>query len=375
MTRGLDVALPPDWGERLRLAREEADITQFDAAAEIGVARTTLVAIEKQQRRIRIDELQKLARLYRTTTNALLRREAVHVDLTPRFRSGAKDGDPVIDEAASLLSSLVRAEAELENLLGVQRARNYPPERPPLPGDLRSQAEQDALEVRQWLGLGSAPVADIVRLLELQMGVRVYIRKLAATISGLYAYDDGVGAAILLNANHPRERRDQTAAHEVGHLVGSRRQPEVLHAGTAMNSRDERYADAFGRAFMAPARAVTQSFHEVTAGAQRLSRRHVIVLAHMFSVSREAMVRRLEDLSLARPGTWDWFDANGGDFRQSGARRSRTAAGRPRQSGCGTTAVASPKSLGLRSLAPRAFERRTVGASAAFGSCRTAYLA
>ena len=27
---------------------------------------------------------------------------------------------------------------------------------------------------------------------------------------------------------------------------------------------------------------------------------------------REAMVRRLEELSLARAGTWDWFQANGG---------------------------------------------------------------
>jgi hypothetical protein len=32
----------------------------------------------------------------------------------------------------------------------------------------------------------------------------------------------------------------------------------------------------------------------------------------MFDVSREAMVRRLEELGLAKTGTWDWFQANGG---------------------------------------------------------------
>ncbi len=78
------------------------------------------------------------------------------------------------------------------------------------------------------------------------------------------------------------------------------------------NSCEERYADAFGRAFLTPARGVIQKFHEVSAGSDRLTRRHVIVLAHFFGVSREAMVRRLEELELVKTGTWDWFQSNGG---------------------------------------------------------------
>ena len=53
-------------------------------------------------------------------------------------------------------------------------------------------------------------------------------------------------------------------------------------------------------------------FRDVTAGAAQLTRRHVIVLAQTFGVSREAMVRRLEELRLTKAGTWDWFAANGG---------------------------------------------------------------
>src|SRR5215831_6474671 len=55
-----------------------------------------------------------------------------------------------------------------------------------------------------------------------------------------------------------------------------------------------------------------QKFHDVTAGSDRLTRRHVILLAHFFGVSREAMVRRLEELGLTKVGTWDWFEYNGG---------------------------------------------------------------
>ena len=54
-----------------------------------------------------------------------------------------------------------------------------------------------------------------------------------------------------------------------------------------------------------------QKFQEMTTGSDRLTRRHVIVLAHFFGVSREAIVRRFEELGLAKPGTWDWFQSNG----------------------------------------------------------------
>lgn len=308
----LEQIAPADLGERLRIAREVAGITQADAALAIEVARTTLVAIEQGQRRIRMSELQQLARHYSTSVNALLRQEAIQVDLAPRFRKVFGTSDKAADNAAKLLSDLAKAEVEMENLLGVRRVPNYPPERPILRGDVRAQAEHDAMELRQRLGLGNSPIADIVTLLELELGVRVYVRRLDSKISGLFAYDEALGACILLNASHPRDRRTQSAAHECGHFVSTRREPEILHSYESENSREERYANAFGRAFLTPARAVIQKFQEVIAGSDRMSRRHVIVLAHFFGVSREAMVRRLEELSLVKAGTWDWFQSNGG---------------------------------------------------------------
>ena len=146
----------------------------------------------------------------------------------------------------------------------------------------------------------------------MDLGVRVYMRPLDSHVSGLFAYDEQVGACILLNANHPRERRAQSAAHELGHFVSSRQSPEVLYRDSQENSREERYANVFGRAFLTPARTVMLRFREITQGSSHLTRRHVILLAHTFGVSREAMVRRLEELKLTKPGTWDWFQAHGG---------------------------------------------------------------
>jgi len=301
-----------DVGERLRIARDAAGINQANAAAAIKVARTTLVAIEKGNRRVRMGELQQLAKLYGTSVNALMRQEAIQVDLAPRFRKLAGSSDVVSDAAAKLLSELAKAEVELENLLGFRRPQNYPPERPILRGDVRAQAEQDALELRQRLGLGVSPIPDIITLLEMELGVRVYMRRFDGQVSGLFASDEALGPCLLLSANHPRERRAQSAAHEIGHFISTRRTAEVLHSDESENSREERYANAFGRSFLTPARGVSQKFEEVTAGSERLSRRHIIVLAHFFGVSREAIVRRLEELSLIKPDTWDWFQTNGG---------------------------------------------------------------
>ena len=299
-------------GQRLRIARKTAQLTQAAAAAAIEVARTTLVAIEQGKRRVRTQELQALAIRYGTSANAILRREAVHLSLVPQFRSMARCSDDGTEKAARLLTDLVSAEVELENALGVARHPNYPRARPILPGDVGTQAEQDAQELRVWLGLGAGPVRDIVSVMELDLGIRVHVRRLDSRISGLFAYDDDVGACVLLNASHPVGRRNYTATHELAHFTSTRREPGVLRSDERPRSREELYADSFARSFLMPARAVKQRFGGLTAGHSHLTRRHVILLADRFAVSREAMVRRLEELGLVRTGTWDWFQSNGG---------------------------------------------------------------
>ena len=308
-------------GRRLRLARENAGIRQEEAAPVIGVSRPTLVSIEQGNRRVRIQELQTLASHYGTSVNALLRREAVHTDLVPRFRKLMETEDKHALEAVKLLNELVKAEVELENILGIERRKNYPPERGISEGDVIELAERHAEELRRWLGLGFCPVADIFSIIELNLGIRLYQRRLSndSKVAGLFTYDDKIGACIFLNANHPLPRRIQSAAHELGHFFGTRRIPEVLEEDEQFLSRDERYANAFGRAFVTPARSFTESFEQLKAITNKPTRRLIILLAHQFGISRQACVLRLEELGLVKRGTWAWFEANGG-IKDSQAR-------------------------------------------------------
>lgn len=301
-------------GRRLRLAREDADIRQDDAAQVIGMSRPTLVSIEKGARRARIQEIQSLARHYGVSVNALLRREAVHTDLMPRFRKLRETENAHTTEAVQLFNDLIKADVELENVLGIQRRRRYPPECGINEGDIVALAEKHAKDLRDWLGLGLGPIGDIFSIVELELGIRLYQRRLSSSskVAGLFTYDESVGACILLNANHPLPRRTQSAAHEIGHFYGTRQTPEVLEEDEKFLSRDERYANAFGRAFLTPAESFSESFRQLKEITGKTTRRLIILLAQQYNISRQACGLRLEELGLAKKGTWAWFENNGG---------------------------------------------------------------
>lgn len=318
-------------GRRLRLARESAGKRQDDAAKVIHVSRPTLVSIEKGVRRVRIQELQMLTHYYGVSVNALLRREAVHTDLVPRYRKLRETGDTHTAEAIQLFNDLIVADVELQNLLGIERKRNYPPDRGINDGDAVALAEKHAQELRDWLGIGSGPITDIFSIIELDLGIRLYQRRLSSNskVAGLFTFDESVGACVLLNANHPLPRRVQSAAHELGHFYGTRHTPEVLEDDEKFLSRDERYANAFGRAFLTPAGSFSESFGQLKEITSKITRRLIILLAHQYNISRQACVLRLEELRLAKKGTWAWFEKNGGITEEHVRAVLGDVAGRP----------------------------------------------
>jgi len=299
-------------GRRLRIARTENQLTQAEASKRVGIARTTLVAIEKGERQVSTNELLHLVDTYGLRVNTLLRRTAIHVDLVPRFRQYGRIENSGTNEAVELLNAFVAAEVELEELLGISKKDKLLDERAILRGDVRAQARKDAGEVRQSLGLGIRPIIDLFQLLEVELGIRLYFYPLDGKISGLFAYDESVGACILINSKHPHFRQVTTAAHEFAHIISARNRPDVCSSSHINNSREERYATAFSAEFLMPKAALEDRLNSVCAGSLNLTRRHIILLSHYFGVSREALVRQLEEHGLAHDGTWDWFAQRGG---------------------------------------------------------------
>src|ERR1700722_5700476 len=156
-------------GERLRVARLATGLTQERAAEKLGVARTTLVAMEGGDRQPRPEELVSLARLYGVGVHSILRPTAVRVDIVGQFRRkqsgsvGKRRKEEL--EALALLHDLAAAFVELERRLHKVTTVDYPPERKLGRGRLEQQAEELAAELRARLGLGLGPISDLTGLL------------------------------------------------------------------------------------------------------------------------------------------------------------------------------------------------------------------
>ena len=297
---------PTELGDRLRGARSEANFTQDAAAAALGMARTTLVAIEKGQRSVRPEELLAFARLYGVSAGKLVSPDAIHVDFSAKFRRmQGKDGSRAGGEALGLLNRLATGAAQLERLLGQELRTDYPPPIRINPRLVNQQAEDAANNLRARLGVGLGPIPDLITMLELELGLRIFFRPLPSVISGLYAFDPAVGACVLINANHHWKRRVQTAIHETGHFASDRSHADILEGDELSLSIEEQFAKRFGSAFLMPASRVRARFDQIVGLDNRFDVRELILLAHQFGVATEAMCRRLEELTLLPQGSWD----------------------------------------------------------------------
>lgn len=297
-------------GERLRVARTDARLNQEDAAKALSLSRPTMVAIEKGQRKVKWEELDQLAQLYKVPINRLLAQDAVQLDLQGRFRRVDVNEEEAA-EAIAQLNRLASASVELERLLGLKLSPAYPPEQRIGPGSVDRQAEEAALELRHRLGIGLAPIPDIVSLLENELGIRVFVRGLASNIAGVFAFDPVVGACILLNAKHPWERRALTAGHELGHFLTNRSAVDLVELNESLPSADERFANAFSHAFLMPPTAVRRRFQDMVEADKKFTPRHLILLAHTFHVSIEAICRQLEKLELLPQGSFESLKRRG----------------------------------------------------------------
>jgi Zn-dependent peptidase ImmA (M78 family) len=140
-----------------------------------------------------------------------------------------------------------------------------------------------------------------------------------AKVAGLFAYNDDLGACIGINADHPPERRLWSLAHEFGHFLMHRFRLELTLLGSHRSAR-ERVTDSFTEHFLMPASGLSRRFTEMQRNsAEGATLADVVGLAHLYGVSFQAMVRRLEALKRIPSGTWHRLSAEG--FRIGEAQR------------------------------------------------------
>jgi Zn-dependent peptidase ImmA (M78 family)/transcriptional regulator with XRE-family HTH domain len=303
-------------GQRISEARKSRGKTQEEVAEFLGYSRPTYIAIEKGERTAKPDEIIKLASFFGRKVNELVRPGEPVTDLQPQLRAVAdkmKTGDQFqagLNAAIDQLQALAEDYQELERIMGAPHRPSYPPEVVlNLKLDPAEQAEVVANQERNRLGLGDQPVIELRSTLEWDVGLRIfYTTDLPSSIAGMYAHSAELGACILINRNHPPERRRVSMLHEYGHFLLStdRYKPGIDYL--TMPGRkpgNERFAEAFALCFLMPATSVRQKFHDIVATTGDFQVADLCRMKHFYFVSLEAMTLRVEQLGLIPKGTWE----------------------------------------------------------------------
>jgi Zn-dependent peptidase ImmA (M78 family)/DNA-binding XRE family transcriptional regulator len=310
----LDKINPIELGAELRKAREQRGLTQQEAADLIEVARTTMTAIEKGERRIKSSELLKLARAYGRQVGDFVRTSRPQsMSFVPQFRSKAGEV-PIQPEYIDELENLARNYLELERITGIPLTYHYPDEaRYQFTGErIEVIAESVAAQERSRLGLGDGPIPILRNVLEQEVGLRIFYLKLKpSSYAALYIYDQVLGGCMAINPLPYPERNRWSLAHEYAHFLVHRYLPDMFGEYYQRLPERERFADAFARYFLMPTTSLMRHI-----GTKKIQRPDLFVLAHYYGVSVEALTRRLEDMHIIPAGIWEEMRARGVKVRE-----------------------------------------------------------
>ena len=311
-------------GQRLQDARRARGLTQQEVADSLELARTTVTALEKGERRVRPDELISLAGLYGRPVSSLVGSRAPSAEFSVQFRTSVNrarspEAQQALRSGVQEFQDLCEDYLWLETIIGARSLQSYPPQYETAGVPPEDAAEDVAASERNRLGLGDGPFLNLREVLENEAGIRIFYTQMPSHLAGIFAYTDDLGGCIAVNSRHPEERRRWSMAHEYGHFLTSRFRPELtaLSQGGRVTA-SERFADSFAGALLMPPPGLRRRFHHISRAADgAVTTADVCRLAHYYFVSVEAMMLRLEELRLVPGGAWDRLRHRGFRVREA----------------------------------------------------------
>jgi Zn-dependent peptidase ImmA (M78 family)/transcriptional regulator with XRE-family HTH domain len=281
-------------GRRVKEARSHAGYASGVKFAQVaGLTQSTLSRIEAGKRAVTVSELARIAALVGRPPESFLE---------PAPSAGALFRLP---PEVDLNEDALKTVGWLEKFAyRVKALREFTPGAEiPKPQVLRRDAPQSfpeaviaAEDVRSALGLGSAPVPDMVELLE-GLGCLVVVRPLGKGGPDA-AYVPRPLGIVLLNGSHARVRQRFTMAHELAH--------HVFHGGFVTvelniydpHGRSEQFCNTFAAYFLMPSSGIASELRRRFGLGRPQKPEHAFWLAIHFGVSLEAMCYQLQNLRL-----------------------------------------------------------------------------
>jgi len=269
-------------GERLKMARKMAGMSQQELGERAGVSR---MSISKYERDINVPKSQvliKLAKALGVKIEYLLR--PVEVRLS----------EPLFRKCTALPKKkeyqiLEKTRDWVERYLEVEALFNDTPQysMPNIENSIMEldDVEEAVLQLRKEWDLGLDPIDNLLEVLE-DKGIKVWtIDQEHDHFDALEIWANDETPILVVRGGIPGDRQRFDLAHELGHML--------LDVDEALD--EEKAAHRFAGAFLAPKPKV---FEELGRNRQHLSVKELLILKQKYGLSMQAWIYRAKDLGI-----------------------------------------------------------------------------
>jgi Zn-dependent peptidase ImmA (M78 family)/transcriptional regulator with XRE-family HTH domain len=293
-------------GERIRIARHAAGLSQRALAEKAGVS---AMAVSKYERDLDIPGsgvLLRLAQALDVKTEYFLRPTTVTVS-APSYRRKASLPRKQEQAIMAQIQEWLERYLAVESFFGGPTPFNLPAAMGRRMASL-DDVEHIAVDLRREWNLGLAPIESVMEVLE-DKGVKVGLVEGHEDFDGVRLQaDDGI-PVIVVKRDSPGDRQRFNLAHELGHLV--------LEPADGVDA--EKAAHRFAGAFLAPAQVAR---FELGERRQTLDFHELHLLKHKYGLSMQAWIYRARDLGvlseLAATRLFQEFRQRGWNRREPG---------------------------------------------------------
>ncbi|MCP4606194.1 MAG: ImmA/IrrE family metallo-endopeptidase [Proteobacteria bacterium] len=275
--------------ERLKYARNRADLTLLKVCEKAGLGQSSLSEFENSKREPSLSQLNELARVYNRPVEFFLSddpipREEVLWRAKPQINAEAIEG---------LFLRLCNQYRNLEIWNGEVVQADLPVVRNSKSRFTYADAEELAKRVRSQLQLGGYPGQILLQILEESCGIKVFHVDFEPSGTAACTFSDETGPAILLNKNNKRWRRNFDLAHELFHLLTWQvfRTSGQGEAGEP-DAQEEKFATCFARNLLMPQDALKSAINK-RAQSNKVAIENLFDIARQFDVSIEALIWQL----------------------------------------------------------------------------------
>ena len=273
--------------EKLKYARERANLTGPQVQEKTGIGASSVSEFENDKREPKLSQLQTLATLYRRSISFFLAEGPVPREVVLWRKKP--------DDSADIEARFLRLCEQYRNLelWCDEPVDGFLPEAKLRAAEFTyADAADLARHVRRELALGDQPAHELLRVLEDACGVKIFHRDFQPTGTAASSKSDAFGMAILLNAGNARWRRNHDLAHELFHLLTwnlFRREQEDV--SSVASEREEKLATCFAGNLLMPEESLRSALNR-RAKDGKISYAALYDVARQFDVSVESLLWR-----------------------------------------------------------------------------------